>query len=179
MVGWKSLSRLQKLDVCAVCHSGNDVATLRSTFSFQPGDTLSSYYLPSFSSTSTNPDVHGKQVQLLAASRCFQMSKNMECTTCHSPHKDRPQSSVVNAAPCLNCHQKEGHIDCSTVASLGNEAIVNNCIDCHMPNEESKKINFQTTGKGDVHPYLLRTHRIAIYPEVVQKITAQLKLLKE
>jgi hypothetical protein len=75
------LSREQKLDACAVCHSGNDLTTQKSTFLFQPGDTLSNFYFPEFGSSSTAPDVHGKQMQLLAGSACFQNSNTLDCTS--------------------------------------------------------------------------------------------------
>jgi hypothetical protein len=78
----------------------------------------------------------------------------------------------------MSCHQKEGHINCKMAESLG-AALVSKCIDCHMPNKESNKINFQTAGSEEVHPYLLRTHRIAIYPDEARRITAQLKALEK
>jgi len=67
-----SLSRQQKLDVCAVCHSGNNKMQERSTFKFRPGDTLSHFFVvwPS-KDTDTNFDVHGNQYQLLSQSKCF------------------------------------------------------------------------------------------------------------
>ncbi len=169
------MPRQRKLDVCAVCHSGNDVATQQPTFSFQPGDTLSNYYFPTFGNAPAKGDVHGKQLQLLAGSRCFQMSKNMECTSCHSPHENVPGNMVINSKPCISCHQQGEHIDCPLTASLG-KAIINNCIDCHMPKEASKAIRFQTAGNEELQPYLLRTHRIAIYPEATQKVLAKLKV---
>lgn len=174
MASWKLLPYQRKLDVCAVCHSGNDVATQRPTFSFQPGDTLANYYLPTFGGGSSKEDVHGKQLQMLAASRCFQMSKNLDCTSCHHSHEDSPRNMVGSSGPCMSCHQKGAYIDCPMAASLG-KTIVNNCINCHMPDEASKAISFQETGYEALHPYLLRTHRIAIYPEATRKTLDKLK----
>jgi hypothetical protein len=168
---WNSLSRHQKLDACAVCHSGNDRALQTSTFDFKPGDTLANYYFP-FSSESSEPDVHGKQMQLLAASRCFLMSQEMECTTCHSQHQPSNHDAVVRSAPCMNCHSQGAHVDCR-VASKPSSPLNNNCIDCHMPLLPSKKIQIQVETRQVATDYLLRTHRIAIYPEVSKKILQQ------
>jgi hypothetical protein len=164
---WKSLSRQQKLDACAVCHSGNDRALQNSTFEFKPGDTLAHYYFP-FSSESSEPDVHGKQMQLLAASRCFQMSQTMECSTCHSQHQSSSHDAAVLSAPCRNCHNQGPHVDCP-VASKLSSPLNNSCINCHMPPLPSKKINIQLETHQVAREYLLRTHRIAIYPEESQK----------
>ena len=121
---WKSLSREQKLDACAVCHSGNDIALQYPTFGFKPGDTLANYYFP-FSSGATESDVHGKQMQLLAASRCFQVSKTLECSTCHQLHQTSAQNPSVASASCISCHGGESHIDCPVAAKL-NPPLKNN-----------------------------------------------------
>jgi hypothetical protein len=65
---YNSLPRERRIDMCAVCHSGNKSQMLRSTFSFKPGDTLSRYQLPGFEAAGNNVaglDVHGNQAQLL------------------------------------------------------------------------------------------------------------------
>lgn len=169
---WKSLSRQQKLDACAVCHSGNDRDLQNSTFGFKPGDTLANYYFP-FSSGSAESDVHGKQMQLLASSRCFQMSKTLECTSCHSPHQTPTHNAVALSASCIGCHQQGPHVDCPVATKL-TTPLQNNCIDCHMPYMSSKKINIQGE-TGQTRDYLLRTHRIAVYPEESQNVLQKQK----
>ena len=169
---WKSLSRQQRLDACAVCHSGNDRALQSSTFAFTPGDTLANYYFP-FSSGSAESDVHGKQMQLLASSRCFQMSKTLECGTCHTSHQPLSRNSVTMSVSCKSCHGSGAHVSCP-VASKLNSPLQNNCIDCHMPSLASKKINIQGEAQ-QTREYLLRTHRIAIYPEESEKMLRQQK----
>jgi len=170
---WKSLSREQKLDACAVCHSGNDIALQYSTFGFKPGDTLANYYFP-FSSGSAESDVHGKQMQLLAASRCFQVSKTLECSSCHKLHETSPQMPSTLSASCISCHHNGSHINCPVAARL-TSPLQNNCIDCHMPYLASKKINIQAESRQSARDYLLRTHRIAIYPEESKKILVNQK----
>lgn len=172
---WKSLSRQQKLDACGICHSGNDLGTQRPTFAFKPGDNLSDFYFPSFETASDNPDVHGKQVQLLAASRCFQQSKTLECGSCHNTHEPATTNLTVYAQQCKSCHNGSSHKICPKTSLLGEDILQNKCIDCHMPFTASRKISFQVAGKETIDPYLLRTHRIAVYSEEAEKIIATLK----
>ncbi len=51
----------------------------------------------------------------------------------------------------------------------------NNCLKCHMPVLPSKSLTVQYSGKGRAIPYFVNTHRIAIYPQEVEKIRAYLK----
>ena len=151
-----ALSRQQQLDICAVCHSGNDQAADRSLFAFVPGDTLSQFYFPDFGSPGAEPDVHGKQIQLLASSKCFRNS-NMTCATCHHTHGDEGHGLTGFVSTCMGCHQNSTH------AKKNLAIATNNCIDCHMPLQTSKIITFNNGAGLQNIPYLIRTHRIAIY----------------
>jgi hypothetical protein len=51
----------------------------------------------------------------------------------------------------------------------------NNCIDCHMPLKPSNTIAVNDTANKKSSPYLVRTHRIAIYPNETKKILAFLR----
>ena len=42
---------------------------------------------------------------------------------------------------------------------------LSNCIDCHMPNLESRSLTVQIPTGGAVVPIKVRTHKIAIYKE--------------
>jgi len=174
MVSWKMLSRQQRLDACGVCHSGNDMDMQTSTFRFKPGDTLSNFYYPGYGHSSAGPDVHGNQVQLLATSRCFTQSKTLECGSCHNTHERGPENLAVYSAQCINCHKDPQAIHTTMNASEIN-AITANCIDCHMPNQASQKISFQVTGKQETDAYLLRTHRIAVYPDATKSMVEKKK----
>ncbi|HMH23140.1 MAG TPA: multiheme c-type cytochrome [Puia sp.] len=161
-----SLSRQQQLDVCAVCHSGNDKTPQRPLFSFTPGDTLSNFLYPDFGSGSPEPDVHGKQMQLLASSLCFQKT-GMTCATCHSAHGPEENKTADFIPVCMTCHQ---HSDHAKGILKENEQIKRdfnlvstNCIDCHMPLQTSKTIHFNNGAESKNMPYLIRTHKIAIY----------------
>jgi hypothetical protein len=151
------LTRQQQLDLCASCHSGNDLDVQRTLFAFRPGDTLANFYFPHFGSGGKEPDVHGKQMQLLQASKCFQQS-NMTCASCHTPHQPEVKQHEVYAAKCMNCHQQGEHV---LQMKAGNKT----CVNCHMPLQESKKLVFNNGTEAKRIPYYLRTHRIAVYPD--------------
>ena len=159
------LSRQQKLDMCASCHSGNDLDVQRTLFAFRPGDTLANFYLPHFGSGKADPDVHGRQMQLLQSSKCFQES-SLTCNTCHNAHEPEENKQSIFVAKCMACHETSPHaVQLKTRGA--------SCIDCHMPLQVSKSIVFNNgTDTGSI-PYMLRTHRIAIYPTMEN--SAQLK----
>jgi hypothetical protein len=147
------LSKQQQLDLCASCHSGNDLELQRSMFGFRPGDTLANFYLPHFGDGKPNPDVHGKQMQLLQQSACFQQAV-ITCGTCHSPHQDNNLTTIV--AKCMNCHQGSTHAQKEQINTTG-------CINCHMPMQESRALNINTGKELQRVPYLLRSHKIGVY----------------
>ena len=165
------MSRQQKIDMCAVCHSGNDLQTQKSTFSFAPGDTLSDYYFPQYSRSRKEPDVHGNQYGMLAASACF-IRSDMDCSSCHNTHLTEKNNQVLFAQRCMTCHDANTH---PPTGNLDQAALKNNCIDCHMPVKPSRLITFQLAGKSQKTPYPLRSHQIAVYPEETQKIITYLK----
>jgi hypothetical protein len=149
------LSRQRQLDLCGVCHSGNDLDVQQTLFAFVPGDTLSNFFLPQFGTGPPNPDVHGKQLQLLRMSKCFQQSK-MTCSSCHDTHHAEDNRRDIFIAQCMTCHQSSSH----AVSLLQNNK---SCMDCHMPLQASRKLNFNNGEEMNSIPYMLRTHRIAIY----------------
>jgi hypothetical protein len=171
MTSISQLSRQQKIDMCAVCHSGNDRLTQMSTFTFSPGDTLSDYYFPQYTRGSKEPDVHGNQYGMLAGSACF-IKSSMDCSSCHNTHVTEKNDPALFSRRCINCHNADSH---PLVDELGKAALVKNCIDCHMPVKSSRLITFQVAGKTQKTPYQLRSHQIAVYPEETKKILSYLK----
>lgn len=159
---YKQLSREQKIDACAVCHSGGDEEMQRSTFNFKPGDTLRQYHSIGFNARGTKiKDVHGNQSRLMAASQCFIQSKTLECGSCHRTHENTKGNLAIYSQRCISCHAT-GTIKHSE-ATLANAMVKTNCIDCHMPKQSSDLITFQLAGQGNTSHYTLRTHKIAIY----------------
>jgi predicted CXXCH cytochrome family protein len=118
------LVRPSGIDLCANCHAGLEEE--------KPPE----------------PDVHGNQVGLLKASRCFERSGSMTCTTCHDVHRVERNPATLSAR-CGTCHEQRA---CPTAVSLG-ESARSQCVECHMPVLPSKLIEVQS----------YRTHRIAVY----------------
>lgn len=162
IVNNSSLSHQQQLDQCAVCHSGNDKIKLKSRFAFRPGDLLADFFMVSSASSSNDFDVHGNQYNLLLQSKCFALGNTMNCSGCHNPHKNAPQSMASYSVKCMGCHKEATNNFCTVTAAAG-ISLKENCIDCHMPNQSSRAISFQLSGSAETSTYLLRNHRIGIY----------------
>ena len=160
-----TLTQRQQLDMCAVCHSGNDKMKLGSRFKFRPGDDLDKFFADlNGQGRKTEFDVHGNQYRLLSESKCFQGSRIMTCSSCHDPHRDANQGVAVYSQKCMTCHSEANHNFCPMANSIG-ESIKTNCIDCHMPKKPSDAIQFTLAGKKEASAYMLRTHRIGVYGE--------------
>src|SRR5688572_530678 len=105
----KSLNRVQKNDMCSLCHSGfRDVQ--QSLFNFKPGDALSDFYFPDL--TRPDPeklDVHGKQSQLMMGSKCFQQSIELTCNSCHNVHVKERENISLFSSRCQSCHKEVSH----------------------------------------------------------------------
>ena len=163
----KTLTRQQRLDICATCHSGIHTEQ-RSLFHFRPGQELAGYF---YAEPNRNPDistmdVHGNQYQLLSTSKCFLRSANLDCSTCHDAHKRERDDLTVFAQRCETCHQPQNiRTTAGTKAHQGIDSatLVNRCIDCHMPARASKAITMQTAAQHDPVADLVRTHLIAVY----------------
>ncbi len=151
------LDRDRQLDVCGLCHSGNGIP-YAPALSFLPGDDLRDFIDLPFEGSSDAVDVHGNELQLLRQSRCFQSTKLMTCTTCHDVHKTQRDAAAFSPV-CLSCHQAQ---QCGEFSKTG-AGISNNCVDCHMPLQESKVLFVRANGKT-LHPKV-RNHTIGIYRE--------------
>lgn len=157
---YQKLSRQQKTDACAVCHSGTDTEVQKSTFEFKPGDDLRAYHFTASGTVARKePDVHGNQTRMLAQSKCYIQSKTMDCSSCHKTHENLKGKLTIYSQRCISCHATIKH----SPATLTNAMVKTNCIDCHMPKQPSNLISFQLAGKNKTSQYLLRTHRIGIY----------------
>jgi hypothetical protein len=163
-----SLTRGQKLDMCSICHSGAR-QTILSTFNFKPGEKLSDYlYADEWIPDTSMIDVHGKQYQLLTASKCFKKSSALTCGSCHNTHVNEKNSMKVFSQRCMSCHTTSNH-DSVEMPDAVRAGIVNNCIDCHMPARPSTVITMEVKNKGAPIPAVVRTHYITIYKEATQK----------
>lgn len=160
ITSYASLNNTQKLDACAICHSGSDGMKIKSRFDFRPGDNLTEYYR---NRETSQIDVHGNQHGLLTKSKCFTKSGTMNCTTCHDAHANAAKNPEAYSAICVNCHKTTVHKK-ETVAMINPVQMKQNCIDCHMPEQSSQAISFKVSKDAKPSAYQLRTHRIAVYP---------------
>jgi hypothetical protein len=188
MARFAGLTRQQRLDVCAVCHSGARSGQVRSVFHFKPGDTLANYYFadPRMNKAPENTDVHGNQYELLVASQCYLQSKTLECGSCHDVHVRERENLAVFASRCMNCHVPgpgwvggefagTGHTGgevapfCKLAGKVDPSFLISNCIDCHMPARASARITMLTQTQKDPIADLVRSHYITVYPEEAKK----------
>lgn len=148
-------ARDRQMDLCAWCHAGHGNPVL-PTFSYAPGDALEKYIEFPRPDPDAPLDVHGSQVELLKQSRCFSASA-MTCLTCHNVHVAQHDLAEFSRR-CLSCHKPD-----SATFSKPGHAVSANCIDCHMPKQETNQIVFDSKGKR-ARP-LVRNHWIRVYAE--------------
>jgi hypothetical protein len=171
------LSRQQKLDNCALCHSGLR-KNIKPSFSFVSGDTLDHYSLPDYNvDEAAALDVHGNQYGLLTASKCFRNS-NMDCSSCHDVHVRETDDMKLFSQRCMTCHNTGNHNVC-TQSQLSAQRMQENCIECHMPALPSSKVLFNLAGQSKAVPDLVRTHRVAVYPEQIKVFLAKINAQPE
>jgi len=171
------LSRAQQVDICALCHGGN-IQKTKPSFEFTAGKILSDYFtidtLNNYVLNSSNVDVHGNQVGLLKASKCFRMSSSMTCSTCHNTHENERGKTELFSQRCMSCHNTADE-KFKTATHSQVSAIEKNCIDCHMPAQPSKSIAVFLQGEETPKASLLRSHFIGIYQDEVKKFLNKTK----
>jgi hypothetical protein len=175
VINLANFTRQQKLDMCALCHSGIWKVN-KTPFSFIPGDTLTKF-LPEGSKPLTdtsNIDVHGNEYGLLISSKCFKMTMTLQCNTCHDTHMNQRGNLSMFSQKCMNCHNNEHQNFCKMAATLG-PIIKENCIDCHMPLLPSKVLSVHLEGQENPIPAMIRKHYISIYPDATQKFLHNMK----
>jgi hypothetical protein len=170
IINTKHLSRQQRLDACALCHSGFR-QEIQPAFSFTVGQRLDDFSTAKYNADSLDAlDVHGNQYGLLTASKCFKSSE-MDCASCHNVHVNEVNSPAIYSQRCLACH---GAHDTCTVKPARGLTLSKNCVDCHMPRLESRKITLKMSNADNKTPDLVRTHKVAIYMEQTKAFIAAL-----
>jgi hypothetical protein len=169
------LLRQLSLDVCALCHSGK-LQEKKSPFQFIAGDSLNNFYDESDAAKKAGiMDVHGNQLGVLSASKCFRFSRTMTCITCHDPHKKETGNTLLFSQRCMSCHTNQH----KQIKGLSNDVLMNNCIDCHMPLQESTSISFLLQNKEQPVNAVMRTHYITIYNDETKKFIEHNSSLKK
>lgn len=167
-----ALTRQQRLDACAQCHSGLRERILKGTsFSFLSGEILDEYTQNLAPPPKEgNLDVHGNQYGLLTESKCFKETTTMDCSSCHDPHKNQRDKAENFNLKCISCHSS-GSVVCAANESEVNH-MDNNCIACHMPVSPSKSMTVQLNEKDSLETsFYIRTHLIGIYQD--EKLQSQ------
>ena len=167
------LSQRQQLDACAVCHSSGQKG-VNAGLNFKTGDTIT-HSLSTVVDIASKLDVHGNQYGLVVATKCFRESKTITCSSCHNVHQQERGNLALFSKRCMNCHAPESDKFCKMAPSLGKAALVNNCIDCHMPVGESHTLNVKVAGVATHKPAVLRTHFITVYPDETKKFLQIMK----
>jgi len=155
-----SLPRDLLMEVCAQCHGGLG-EPIAPAFTYIPGQPLDRYVKFTEPNEDARVDVHGNQVALTQRSRCYQASQ-MTCITCHDVHAPEREAAAYSEK-CLQCHKEK---DCGEFAKLGPK-IRENCVDCHMPVQDSDLIISEVNGKQV--KARMRNHWIKVYPESAQR----------
>lgn len=159
------LSRQQQLDACALCHGGN-IKKTQPSFGFTAGKNLADYFVIEKGNDEVvkngNVDVHGNNYGLLIASKCFKMSADLTCNTCHNTHENQRGKKELFSQKCIHCHNTKA-ADFKTPAHVQVNDIEKNCIDCHMPAQPSKSIAVKLQDEDVLRASLIRTHFISIY----------------
>jgi len=171
------LSREQKIEMCAYCHSNGKRLNTSKPFTFKPGDSLNKYLLLDNSKFDTaHIDVHGNQTALLMASKCFKMSQ-LVCTTCHNTHQQERGELTLFSQRCMSCHNTEHNSFCK-FEGLTSSVLKTNCIDCHMP-AKSKTLTVNLNQSSKQTPAIIRSHFITVYPDETKKFLQKNKLASD
>jgi hypothetical protein len=163
IVNTANFTQQQQIDACALCHSG-DIKKTTPSFTFIAGKNLKDYFSIDESKTVNNQnlDVHGNQVGLLKQTKCFQLSKNMTCSSCHNTHENQRSNLQMFSQKCMSCHNiddKKFNVAAHTPLNIAKK----DCINCHMPQQTSKSIAVFLQGQEVPKASRLRTHFISIY----------------
>ena len=144
----KRLSREREDDLCAPGHRAGEVAVDlrgRRLQDYRPGLALRdyrAYYGLQDSNQSMTVVGHVDQMQ---ASRCYQESDSLTCTSCHALH-DRPSIEARlehYRASCLECHEVH---ECGISAVDPRRVdIEDNCVTCHMPQSSTEIVHVAST----------------------------------
>lgn len=133
------LSSQLQFEICQRCHLQGNIVLKddKSFFDFKPGMKLNSVmdvYLPKREGEE-DQFIMASHVDRFKSSKCFQMSKDYICTSCHDPHISVKETNLqIFNDKCISCHQSE--VVC-TEDPIKINAKNNNCVECHMPKSGS------------------------------------------
>lgn len=123
--------------VCNQCHLQGGKRTLRygrEEYDFRPGDRLGDIWVVSLD---TDAGVQGDSVRAVTQasqmqeSVCFQKSQNLQCVSCHDPHRHATPEDrhVFYDSRCMTCHGPSS----TECAESPLRRAAKSCVECHMP----------------------------------------------
>ncbi len=143
--------------ICAQCHLASKAEASvrgRSLADFRPSLRVNDFRIRYRLDTDDDEMTVVGHIEQMRASRCYQMSAEMTCTTCHHMHSSEHGAapSLAGRASCLSCHDTEA---CGlTLADRHQASPDDNCITCHMPKSGT-----------DIPHFSFHHHRIGIHAE--------------
>ncbi|MFT5287297.1 MAG: hypothetical protein ACI8TQ_003482 [Planctomycetota bacterium] len=141
-----ALARHERVSVCAACHLQGDARIVLGDGLQGPpapgGDLLDQRAV--FVAAEPNQDIgFVSQVERLVLSRCYTAAPEMDCASCHAPHRDHSATNelVSVRASCNACHTQSTAMKSEAVVvecslPLEDQARANDCATCHMRRTE-------------------------------------------
>lgn len=154
IVNPRRLSRELAEAVCQQCHLTGEMkvtARGRTAADFRPGLPLDDVFHAFLFADDHGMTITG-HVEQMHASRCYQKSATLTCTTCHNPHGfPAPAAAAAHyRAACLGCHAESA---CKVDPHVrSRQSPENSCVTCHMP-----------TNPTDVPHVAFSHHRIGVH----------------
>jgi Tetratricopeptide repeat/Cytochrome c554 and c-prime len=140
----KDLPKQLQMDLCQRCHL-QGIAVLqdgKTFYDFKPGMPLSEVvqvFLPRYTD-SHEKFIMASQADRLRLSKCYTLSEEMTCLTCHHPHHSvRKAEKADFNKPCMSCHKLKAVVECA-IPLATRDIQQNNCVSCHMPPSGSTDI---------------------------------------
>lgn len=161
-----TLSREERMSLCAACHLQGDVRiSLEGRLGVPPpgGDLLDELAI-FVGREETGAVGFVSQTERLVRSRCYLEDRSLACDTCHDPHRslfDEAERTRVRAA-CQGCHPGPLELSGAHAAPCARSPEPalegRDCVDCHMPLGPT----------FDVPGVRIHDHRIARKPRVAE-----------
>ncbi len=159
IVNPSKLTRDLQDDLCAQCHLRGDATVMHAgkrPTDYVAGRSLNATRIDWFLSDSSGQmKVVGHSDQMVA-SRCWQKSEKLTCTTCHQLHQeqtgDRTEQLQTFRKACLNCHDVDACGE--TVSARQQVSPADNCASCHMPQVDT-----------DIPHIAFTHHRIGVHEQ--------------
>ncbi len=145
--------------ICGQCHLASEAEANvrgRQLADFRPSLHLNDFRVRFKPESNDDAMTVVGHIEQMRASRCYQMSAAMTCTTCHHMHGNsaggdvRHHPGAAGRESCLSCHETEA---CGLEpAERHQRSSDDNCITCHMPKADT-----------DIPHFAFHHHRIGIH----------------